>query len=427
MLRWRHVTLGIILLFALLVRLYDLGKPASYYFDEVYHAVTAKAYAVNNPAGYEWWHDAPEPGTAYEWLHPPVAKLFMALGWKYLGQTAWAWRLPGVVFGVGVIWLVYWLGSILFSNKTIGLLAAVIASLDGLLLAQSRIGMNDIYVTWFMLASIGSYVRSRQQLAAQLSGGWGWLIVSGVLAGLAISTKWSGIFVVGMIGTWELVLWQSVGVKWLKRLPWLLITFGILPMLVYLASYGQFWLQGHTWSQFVELHQQIWWYQTHLEATHTYQSKAWEWPFMIRPVWYHVQYYQNQTVSNIYNLSNPLISWLGLVAVLSCLLLMSRKTIYQVSLDPLLVLIVAYSWSWMPWLFSPRIMFFYHYTPAIPWLCIALATVLYSKRNHPVGMPVLIGSLTLITVSFIWLSPLWLNIPLPEKWWPYLFWLPTWK
>jgi dolichyl-phosphate-mannose--protein O-mannosyl transferase len=419
------VLLFLILFFSLVVRFFNLATPQEYYFDEVYHAVTAKAYAVNNPAGYEWWHDAPEPGTAYEWLHPPIGKLFMAAGWLLFGQTPLSWRIPGILFGAAVIYLTCWLTKLLTNKEAPALMAALLASLDGLLLSQSRIGMNDIYVTFFVLLTVGLYIIARRSVHE-----WRWMIATAVAAGLAMSTKWSGVFTLGMIGTWELGLWLKTGRAWLRRLPRLLVIFGILPICIYVLSYLQFWLQGHTIGQFYELHQQIWWYQTHLEATHAYQSKAWEWPLSIRPVWYWVHYYDNGTIANIYNLGNPVVFWLGLVTMVGLLgdvAIGWKKIKDQVFAIPMVVLI-AYMWTWMPWLLSPRIMFSYHYTPAVPFLCIALGMQLTEWLQGPKVYKILGFSLLgLIGIAFIWLSPMWLGIPLPESWWPYLFWLPTWK
>ena len=74
------IILSAILLFSFITRIYHVNIPDKYYFDEVYHAVTAKLYARNDPSGYEWWHQPPEPNTAIEWLHPPLAKLTQAFG-----------------------------------------------------------------------------------------------------------------------------------------------------------------------------------------------------------------------------------------------------------------------------------------------------------------------------------------------------------
>jgi dolichyl-phosphate-mannose--protein O-mannosyl transferase len=425
---WHDAALIGIILFAVGTRLVGLGSPDSYYFDEVYHGVTAKAYAANDPRGYEWWHKAPEPGTAFEWLHPPLGKVFMALGYRFLGESAWAWRVPGALVGSGLIGLIYALAVVLTKNKKVGLTAAGLAALDGLLLAQSRIGMNDIYLTFFFVATLFAYAvavdypqKDRRHSR--------WLWVSGIMAGLAIATKWSGVFVIGAVGFLEILRLSGGLVRIMKRIVRLGITFVLVPMVVYVLSYSQFWIQGHTIQQFFDLHRQIWWYQTHLEATHQYQSSAWEWPLMLKPVWYHVDYSHQNEVVNIYNLGNPLLLWIGLA-----LIIVSVARIIWHSQDKrrityaLLLLLVGYFFAWVPWLFSPRIMFFYHYAPAIPFLCIITAFWLMEWWNGGL-FEKLLATLCVISIgfAFIWFVPIWIGIPLPTALWDHYFWLASWK
>jgi dolichyl-phosphate-mannose--protein O-mannosyl transferase len=230
-----------------------------------------------------------------------------------------------------------------------------------------------------------------------------------------------------MIATWEMGRIPQEKWLWLKRIPLLLATYLLLPIVIYIGSYSQFWWQGHTVAQFKELHQQIWWYQTNLEATHAYQSKAWEWPLLIRPVWYWV-HYDSGYIANIYNLANPLLAWLGLIAMFGVLFQLPQTKSASKVLSPNQVWLIAYAWTWMPWLASPRIMFFYHYAPAIPFLAMALADQLVRiQTRFKRGEIVLIGTVGLIAITFAWLLPMWVGWPLPESWWPWLFWLPSWK
>ena len=95
------VILVAILLFAFVTRLYRIHVPDHYIFDEVYHAVTAKLIAANDPRAFEWWHGAIEPNTAVDWLHPPLAKYTQAFFIKILGSSSFSWRISSVLFGVG--------------------------------------------------------------------------------------------------------------------------------------------------------------------------------------------------------------------------------------------------------------------------------------------------------------------------------------
>jgi dolichyl-phosphate-mannose-protein mannosyltransferase len=420
--------LALLLGFSTWLRLVRLDVPHDYYFDEVYHGVTAKAYALNDPRGYEWWHSAPEPGTAFEWLHPPLGKVFMALGWAYLGETPWAWRVPGALIGVGAIGLTYSLATILTKKSEVGLLAGLLASLDGLLLTQSRIGMNDMYVTFFMLATMTGYaIASSHRRNSRVHRRWLW--ISGMCAGLAIASKWSGVFVLGMIGLLELGAFFKMRFKEiLMRMGRLVLVFGVLPLCIYVLSYSQFWIQGHTVEQFKELHQQIWWYQTNLKATHDYQSTALQWPLMIRPVWYYVDYSLSDSTSYIYNLANPLLLWigLGLVGVSGIAVLVEK---HQKLFAQLPFLLVCYFLAWFPWVLSPRIMFFYHYSPAIPFLTIITALWFYRWWSSGLFFYRLITGLCLATIGFtaLWFLPIWLGIPLPNTVIEHYFWLPSWK
>jgi dolichyl-phosphate-mannose-protein mannosyltransferase len=416
----------LILFLALGSRLYRLGEPNKYYFDEVYHAVTAKAYARNDPAGYEWWHSAPEPDTAYEWLHPPLGKVFMAIGWALAGQNAFAWRLPGAFFGVGVIALTYFLSLSLFKSQTTALLAAFVATCDGLLLAQSRIGMNDIYVTVFILLSLWCYWQFvlYSQKALTLRSRW-WLLLAALATGLSVATKWSGVFLLGIFGLFELIRAFSDFWAFLRRLPFLFLAFLVIPAGVYVLSYGQFWLQGHTIAQFIELHNQIWYYQTHLDATHPFQSQAWQWPLALRPVWYFVEY-RGSMVSTIYNSVNPFVAWFGILAVFFVgLEAVFAKKIKQL---PLLYLFIAYFLVWAPWLLSPRIMFSYHYTPAIPLLSIMVGYLLHTMwRAGWLGRMVALGVVALIWLGFVFFVPIWTGLPLQVRILDRFFWLASWR
>ncbi len=356
----------IVLCVAFTVRMYRLTIPSTYYFDEVYHAVTAKLYARNDPAGYEWWHGAPEPETAIEWLHPPIAKLFQAGGILVFGENALGWRISSVLFGLGTIVVTYFLALQLTKVSRMAELATLFVSIDGLLFTQSRIAMNDIHVVFFLLLALLMYSKMKVAKQKMFSR---YLLLSGIFAGLAISTKWSGLFAILTFGLDQLLssikVWKVPPIRVIFKMS---VAWICVPALIYVLSYGQFWLQGHTIDQFVELHKQIWYYQTHLTATHTYQSTPLQWVFDLRPVWYSVQYVDADRVGNIYNLGNPVIFLGGLL----CLLFVFARCIHKFMWWKWF-LFLSYCCMWMLWLFSPRIMFFYHYAPAVPLLAIALA------------------------------------------------------
>ena len=128
--------------FALITRLYRLELPAEFVFDERYHVPAVRLMAENDPRAFEWWHGPIYGFDNHDWL--PLAKYIQALFFQSFGHNAFAWRLPSAVFGVIGVALVFVVAQLAFRKISLSLLAALLLSLDGLWLVQSRVAMNDV-------------------------------------------------------------------------------------------------------------------------------------------------------------------------------------------------------------------------------------------------------------------------------------------
>lgn len=376
-----------ILVFAAITRLYNLGYPNKYVFDEVYHAFTAKEFALNHKEAWEWW-TTPPPGVAYEWTHPPIAKEVMAVSMiLFHSFDSWAWRLPGVLLGILSIYLVCKISLKIFKdNQTVALTSAFIFSIDGLNFVQSRTGMNDVYIVTFVLASILLYFNKK----------YFW---SALFMGLAVASKWSGAY---LLGFYVVMLFRD---KKLPKLP----LFIIIPLAVYLLSYLPFFLLGHNLQTWWELQQQMWWYHTGLKAHHDYASSWWSWPFNLYPVWYFVDYHTNGLVSNIFASGNPLVFWAGTAAVVTGAYYFLRGKAKEL-FTPLLGYFVFYA----PWALSPRIMFLYHYCPSIPFMSMILGYQLTPLLSDKTKKWIFFTVLGLFLLSFLLIYPWLVGIPLPR-------------
>lgn len=390
-----------ILIVATLLRFVNLGHPPAYIFDEVYHAFTAREFMHDNIAAWEWW-TTPPPGVAYEWTHPPVAKYGMVAGMLLFGENSFGWRVGSAVFGVVSIYGLYLLVLALTKNKTTALISAFLVSIEGLHISQSRIGMNDIYMLCFFIWSLYAAVKSRWKMAA-------------VLYGLSLASKWSALY--GAVPLTFIYFHESpLKLRFTLILHQILtvIRLSLIVVFVYLLTFTPFITAGHTWDQLLELHRQMWYYHTHLVATHAYQSVPAQWIFDIRPVWYWVNYGQN-SISNIYTLGNPAILWLGLVA-----LILQLKNILRFRYS---IFYILYSIFTLPWIMSPRIMFFYHYLPSATFLCVILASYLSSLSSRS-----RVIALACCSVSLLLISPMLYGFPMPHLYWDTLFKIfPTWK
>jgi dolichyl-phosphate-mannose-protein mannosyltransferase len=425
-------------------RAWELDRAKRYVFDEVYHVVTARLMAENDPRAFEWWHPPPEPNTAIDWLHPPLAKYTQAVFINVLGDNEWGWRASSVTFGVLTVLATMLLTHSLFRSRVATLAAGVFALSDGLLLVMSRITMNDIHVTTFLIFGFWAYWERLHAKSAQQRKWW---VASVLFMGLAMGSKWSGLFGFGVIIGLEFlnILWRkSQHTFKVRQLGWWVAGIAAGPIL-YLASYTQMFLQGKGWAHLKELHEQIWAYQTTLTATHPYQSRPLEWFLNVRPVWMFVKY-DDGAIANIYAFANPIFSVLVWVAVGYVLTISlwgwwsvwkygwkSLATPIRAWLSPFTYASIIFFAVWLPWIVSPRIMFFYHYTPAIPLACVLVAGVWTQLwREFPLRgvfhWAVLPIPLLLCLAVFVLWYPHWTGMPVtPEFANQVYFLLPSWK
>jgi dolichyl-phosphate-mannose--protein O-mannosyl transferase len=393
--------LYIILAFAFITRVFALWSPSTMYFDEVYHAFTAKVIMSSDAAkAWEWWN-TPPTGFAYEWTHPPVAKLGMVLGMSIFGQNTFGWRIPGALLGVGSVFLVYLLGKEIFDDEIIGLLSAGIFSLDGLALVMSRIGMNDSYILFFALFSIYLFIKKHDFWSA-------------AAFGLAVASKWSAIWGAPILF-----------VLWLKRKPLkepplktvkTFVYFLIIPFAIYLLSYFDMFLTGHNLTIWWGMQEQMWWYHTGLKATHPYSSDWWSWPLLIRPIYLYTSDEVNGMVARIYAMGNPFVFWFGVLSVAASAVISFAERNKKLGL-----VIFSYLIFFVPWALSPRIMFLYHYLPAVPFLCIASGYIL---RRFP---RLTFVYLLVCFLAFIYFYPHWAGLQIPLWLDKSYYWVPSWR
>jgi len=201
------------------------------------------------------------------------------------------------------------------------------------------------------------------------------------------------------------------------------------------GCYWQLFVLGHDFKHFIALEKQVWAYQTGLTATHPYQSRPWQWFLDLRPVWFHVDYSVPGKIANIFTFGNPILFWTADIAVVGSVFMLIYTFIKDLWLKnkgqflKLGFIVLSYFAVWLPWQQSPRIMFFYHYTPAVPFLCIILAFWLVWLWQHIEFLrPTLVVIVVLIAVAFgVW-YPDWTAIPVPTSFANTVYFaIPSWK
>ncbi len=422
---------------AMFSRFWRLGTPGDFFFDEVYFPDTAQKIL-----GRELTPDEAGPWEFFgsENTHPPLSKLIMAGGMAIFGlvtsgsvtgeiDNPFAWRFFGALAGVGSIVFIYLLGRRLFNSEFVGIAAGFLLTFEGLAFTQSRIGTPDTYVLCFILGAVYFLVSDRY-------------LLSGIFLGAAAATKWTAALTLFPIGLY--FIYRFLQTKRGQRRKFLLesslivpLFFILVPGYVYFLSYLPMLLNGHSLGDVWTLNRQAYEFHSSLDATHGYQSPWNTWPILMRPVFLHLS-----GSAKIYNLGNPMIFWFGLPA-LAFALWQGVRTV-RARLDAatgnlhisgrltrerfaLLFVVLTYLGLWLPWALQPRIMFLYHYLPALPFLILALAYAVYRLWQHRWGRTVAVAYLAVVALTFLYFYPHLAAVSVPGWLDDSYFWFPSWR
>jgi dolichyl-phosphate-mannose-protein mannosyltransferase len=163
-----------------------------------------------------------------------------------------------------------------------------------------------------------------------------------------------------------------------------------------------------------------------LDQPHPYSSTWDEWPIMARPVYF----YAGASRDRIYALGNPVIFWASLPALGFALwqaLAYVRARIDASGvlsvvgrLPPghaaLLFVVISYLGFWIPMGLTSRVVFIYHYLPALSFAILALAYAVdwLWRRPEPSGRYIAMGFLALVGLTFAFLYPHLAAVPVSE-------------
>jgi dolichyl-phosphate-mannose-protein mannosyltransferase len=396
------LAVALVLLISTALRLWQLSTPAEMMFDEIYYAKDGKAIVdgrVGVDGQYRW-----AAGDEVSWPHPEMGKFAIASGILLFGDRSFGWRLPAVIAGVGILACVYPLGRRLGLAPPWALLALLFAAADPLGVTQSRIATLDVFVAVWTVLCVLLALRYVQD-------GWRtrWLWACGAAGGMALATKWSGGLAVVAAGLIILVAWllqrraarrahagddesagvvagQAVGPPLVPpraeavaaaapegsaglRVAAIAAALVALPIAVYLLSYTQYFLTGHTLADFRELHRQMITFNLNLKATHTYASLAPTWIVDYRPVWYYFE--GTKTYHGVIAIGNPFLWWLATLSLVAAVVLAVVRRSYAL-LPAAAVVLVLYA----PWFLTSRTSFLYYMTPVAPFMAILVAAAL---------------------------------------------------
>ncbi|MGH8904933.1 MAG: phospholipid carrier-dependent glycosyltransferase [Egibacteraceae bacterium] len=478
------------------LRFYRLGEPARCYFDETYYYYQAR--------------DMLEQGVERPFaVHPPLGKWMIAGGLALFGVAegspldqavieepagcgvreqdenpparareaaeSFARRFAPALVGTLWVGVAYLAGMRLFRRRGTAALAALLLAVEGLAFTMSRIAMLDVFLGFWVTVGFWLLLIDRDQQWAEMPDAralterdplpvrprWA-RYLAGVAFGLALATKLSALLAIAAAGLFVL----ASELAWRRRLTgraWVetgrIVTSGVatlvlVPLVVYVASYGPWFanfehtspgqeacpVQGCPTSVAgrIERAAQGWLgeqarilrFHRDLDADHPYRASALTWPLLLRPVAYYYEdcsqaeadqgiacRVERGNVAEILGIGNPAIWWMALPAYLVLWAAVRRRDWVAGA-----ILLFA-ALQYFPWYFSPRPVFLFYATPMVPFTCFALAYASVRAGAHT-GLrwiPAAVAVLALI--GFLFWYPVLAGLEIPRAAWELRMWL----
>ncbi|WP_329300153.1 phospholipid carrier-dependent glycosyltransferase [Streptomyces sp. NBC_00659] len=499
----------LVTLLAGLLRFWNLGSPKAVIFDETYYAKDAWALFHR---GYEvnWAKNANDlilqrdghvtvPSDAAYVVHPPVGKYVIGLGEWMFGFNPFGWRFMTALLGTLSVLLLCRIGRRLFRSTFLGCLAGTLMAVDGLHFVMSRTSLLDGVLMFFVLAAFGCLVVDRDKARARLAAAlpadengfvrpdahiaettrlglrpWRW--GAGLMLGLAIGTKWNGLYVLAafcvMAVLWDVAsrrvagarhpyvasLRHDTGLAFLATVP--------VALSVYLVSWtgwilspdngkgGYFrnWAltdgRGGNWTFLPDWLRSLWHYEHEvykfhvgLSSPHTYQSNPWSWLVLGRPVSY---FYESplpgkdgcpsdagdKCAREVLALGTPLLWWAACFAILYVLWRWAFRRDWRAG-----AIACAVAAGYLPWfMYQERTIFLFYAVVFVPFLCLAVTMMIGAilgppgagERRRVIGAAGAGVLVLLILWNFIYFWPLYTGTAIPIEQWRSRMWLDTW-
>ncbi|MFF5081220.1 dolichyl-phosphate-mannose--protein mannosyltransferase [Actinoplanes sp. NPDC000266] len=470
---------GVIVVIAAILRLNGITSAKGYVFDEVYYPTDAWDMLQH---GVEW--DEKTNGPAYV-VHPPLGKWLISIGESIFGNTELGWRFMPAVAGILMILVLIRVAYRLFHSVVLAGAAGLLMTLDGYQLVLSRISLLDIFLGLFILMTFAAIVLDRDHyrraLLRALEKGFDpentpgvprivpwWLLVSGLMLGLAGGVKWSALFFApffaALVIVWRVQARRSAGVRGpflagaIGDLGWLILALGAAFM-VYLATWTGWFVtdtgyfrhyradNGVSEPPVIGALMNLWHYHSEaykfhsgLTSKHPYQSWPWQWLLLGRPVNF---YWPSATgcgapncVRQILLLGTPVLWWSFLPALAALTWFgVARRDWRAWAIGTGVVA------GLLPWFYyaikDGRTMFSFYALPALPFLILAVVYVLGAIMTPREGVATgagrsdrqLIGTIAaaayvvLVALCFAYFYPIFVGSSIPYDSWSQRMWL----
>lgn len=501
--RWRvAMMLSVVGVVAAILRFVGLSTPNALVFDEVFYVRGAYSllqygYEGDWSGDNDWFAEGNYSGLATDGdfvVHPMVGKLLIALGMKTFGNNPFGWRVTTALFGTAACVILALIARHLLRSTLWGGVAGLLLAIDGVSVVLSRTALLDNYLAFFVLAGFGLVLADRARMRRRIFAtadaerarrglsefepipGWGprvgihwWRWAAVVMFGLAIGTKWSGMYfaaaflVLSVI--FEMADRRSAGFgRWflaagVRAIP-TAIGSVVLMLGVYLLTWWNWFVTGGSWDRewaqnhpgegltwlpeslrsLVFYHKQMWDFHTSLTSEHNYMSSPYGWILQLRPTAFFfrdaegVDCGATRCVNAIHALGHPFIWWAGAAALAYAL----WRVVRHLDLMALTVSLGILA-GWVVWFpYAYRTIFTFYSVAFAPFVVLTLTWALrrialpnalagYAgiDRYSRGGSLAVAAFLAVCLIFAGFFLPIWTGMAIPYEYWQTHMWVPN--
>lgn len=396
-----RLSLKLALAFFFVLLLYTGGKPEKLYFDEV-HYVPAGKVLISEGSNIN-----PE--------HPPLAKFLIGLSSNVfetgVGEPL-SFRLASIL--VGVLGL-YWLFRLLLVIGFIplhALCAVLLTAFNFLWFVQAKIAMLDIFYVSFSICALAWAAERRK-----------WKSI--VAFACACAAKWTALlYVPALIVAYGMTKADRASLKrelWRYGLLLAVVTVGLRTVLggLFFGELSLDWV-SYEFKLLLDIRNTF---------SHPYESSIWQWPFLIRPIWYSFfgSTIEGASSSGIWAGGNPLIWWLGLISLFYTAIRLWRSNT-QTEFTTALFLILGYLSPMLFWLIAPpHPRFFYYFLPSSMWLGPLIVYSVSRLLREPRRQKVTLATILVLSAGlFIYFLPILTDSSVSSERFRALMWFDSW-
>lgn len=485
-----------------IARMVNLGRPHQLVFDETYYvkqgwSMMLFGHERRVREGLEEPDELFTDGTADVWgpepdmvVHPPVGKWMIGAGeWLWGIDSSFGWRFAAAVVGTLSILLIGRAAWRMFRSATLATAAATLLAVDGHHFVQSRTGLLDIFLMFWVLAAFCALLADREQARARLAermatlgpaltgsmrfgpplGIRWWRVLAGVCLGLALGTKWSGGFFLAAFGLmtvlWDMGARRTAGVpRWavgsvlrdgipafLAMVPVALATY-LVTWSGWFASddaHKRDWAADNPVTGPLSLvpgslrslwsyHQEVLAFHVGLQNEHAWSSNPWSWIVQGRPTLFFSEWPTRgqdgceaaECAKYIASLGNLFVWWGATAGLLVVLFMWLLGRDWRAGAA--LVGVVA---GWLPWfLYQTRTIYSFYAVAFVPWLVLIVTFCLglllgrsdASPARRRWGTAIVCAYVAAAVLLFAWYYPVYTAEVIPRQDWRMRMWFDFW-